>query len=161
MDVKDTPRPGRRARFFAYLFFGITLLACSGWMIYRYYLIDGWNLWYDYVQTEQPYEWVIRDYFAPTLIILSLVAGLVSGDKKTKAVFLAVCYLYTVTMVWIVPVIWNIDKDITSIRLILEAVIVFGSIFSLCIIPCFAISTFTAWVAKALLIKIKRKKFDR
>ena len=156
MHMKNTPHPHRRARIFGYLLFTATLIACVSLIMYRYYLIDGWNLWY-WIGTEDPYEWVIRDYMGQTVLILSLIAGFIASDKKTKAILLAVCYLYVILMVWIVPVIWHTDVDINSVKDILEAVIVYGSIFSLVIIPCFAISSFVAWCVKTLIHSLKNK----
>ena len=133
-----------------YVLFAVTVIACSAWIIYKYYLISGWNLW-SWIETDQPYDKVIKNNLTKTVIIVSLVAGSIGNGKKSKALLLTMCYLYTLSMSWVVPTIWHIHLDFTPINEALEYVIVYSSIFSILIIPSFEISSFIIWCAKKLI----------
>lgn len=138
-----------RARLIGYVLFGITVLACAAWVMYQYYLIAGWNLWAGW--GDHPYDKVMKEDLSLTLIIVALSAGSIGNDKKSKGLLFIVCYLYVFLLASIVPTIWHMDVDFDSIADALEHIIGYGSLYSIFIIPSFAISSFVAWVTKALI----------
>ena len=154
--VSTRKEKSSRARLIGYVLFGITVLACAAWMMYQYYLIKGWNLWEGWM-IDHPAMNIIRKYIPITSIIVSLVAGLIGSNRKTKSLFFATCYLYTLLMSFVIPYIWHTEWNFSGIRGVLCEVIGLSSIFSVYIIPSFAISSFVAWCVKALLRSRKKQ----
>ena len=154
----STPRTEKpsRTRFIGYILFGITVLACAVWIMYRYYLIKGWNLWEGWM-IDHPAMNIIRNDIPITSIIVSLVAGLIGSSRKTKSLFFATCYLYTLLMTFVIPYIWHTEWNFSGIRGVLCEVIGLSSTFSVYIIPSFAISSFVAWCVKSLLRSRKKQ----
>ena len=144
-----------RARLIGYILFAITVLACAAWIMYRYYLVKGWNLWGGW--GDHPALNVIRNNIPITSIIVSLVAGLIGSSRKTKSLFFATCYLYTLLMSFVIPYIWHTEWNFSGIRGVLCEVIGLSSTFSVYIISSFAISSFIAWCVKSLLHSRKKQ----
>ena len=150
--IKNKPS---RARLIGYILFGITVLFCAAWVMYQYYLIAGWNLWAGW--GDHPYDKVMKEDLSLTLIIVALSAGSIGNDKKSKGLLFIVCYLYVFLLASIVPTIWHMDVDFDSIADALEYIIGYGSLYSIFIIPSFAISSFVAWCVKTLIHSLKNK----
>ena len=145
-----------RARLIGYILFAITILACAAWMMYQYYQIKGWNPWGGWM-IDHPAIIIIRKHIPITSTIVSLVAGSVGNNRKTKALFFTACYLYTLLMSFVIPYIWHTEWNFSGIRGVLCEVIGLSSTFSVYIIPSFAISSFVAWCVKSLLRSRKKQ----
>lgn len=138
-----------RAAFFGYLLFGSTVLACTAWMIFQYYQVKGWNLW-EGDQIDHPAMIVIRRYIPITSTIVALVAGYVGKDKKTKASLFTACYLYTFLIGNTVPTVWHTEWDYIGIGRMLSSALRWSALFSIYIIPSFAVSSFASWSVRAV-----------
>lgn len=145
-----------RARLIGYILFGITVLACAAWIIYKYYAICGWKAW-DMFDMGDRYRRIAYDDFPVSLIIVSLFAGALSTKKRSKIVHLMICYVYLMLLICIIPIAWQFATDGYSLSNFFEDIIVFCSYFSIIIIPCFSISSFLVLLAKKLLVKAQHR----
>jgi len=146
-------------KIFGYVLFAITVLACTGWMIYRFYTINGWETW-DMEFTRERYSSIAREEFPITLMIVSLFAGSIPEGKKGRIISLAICYIYVLTVLWITPLIWSFATRDYAMTNVLTDIISFCSLFSAIILPSFFVSSFLAFYVRKL-IGLTKKVFKR
>ena len=155
-NTSPTRKPkSSRAMLIGYVLFGITVLACAAWVMYRYHWINGWKYWKYITQNERFIKIITKD-LPYSLGIVSLVAGVISIRPKFRTINFILCYLYLLIMAWIIPLIWSIDIYIYSLTTVLREVIIFCSIYSIVIIPCFATSAFFACIIANCFTSIER-----
>ena len=142
-----------------YVFFAVTVLACTGWMIYRFYTINGWETW-EMEFTSERYSSIAREEFPFTLMIVSLFAGSIPEGKKGRIISLAICYIYVLTVLWITPLIWGLATRDYALVNVLTDMISFCSLFSGIILPSFFVSSFLAFCVRKL-IGLTKKVFKR
>jgi hypothetical protein len=146
-------------KIFGCVLFAITVLACTGWMIYRFYTINGWESW-DMEFTRERYSSIAREEFPITLIIVSLFAGSIPEGKKGRIISLAICYIYVLTVLWITPLIWSFATRDYALTNAITDIISFCSLFSAIILPSFFVSSFLAFCVRKL-IGLTKKVFKR
>ena len=147
--IKNKPN---RAILIGYIFFGITALACASWIVYQYYLINGWER--IHVFTDQRFLRVTLNHLPVSLIPVSLAGGIVGSSKANRRATLLLCYAYLLLVVLILPMCWSgipytVDK-------IIETILSYCSWYSIIIIPSFSVSCFLTWCIKKLLTHKKQ-----
>ena len=145
-----------RTRLIGYVLFGITVLACAAWIIYKYYAIRGWEAW-DMSLMGDRYRRIIADDLSITLIIVSFLAGVLSTKKRSKIIHFLICYVYLLLLIWIIPLAWSFSTKDYTLLSAFQDIISFCSLFSIAIIPCFSISSLLAFCIN----KLRNKAADR
>ena len=152
-NTSPTRKPkSNRAMLIGYVLFGITALACASWIVYQYYLINGWER--IYTLSSSRFSYITSNHLPVSLIPVSLAGGIVGSSKANRRASLLLCYAYLLLVLLIIPMCWSAEPY--SISRILEVTLCFCSWYSIFIIPFFSVSCFLTWSIKKLLTNKKQ-----